>query len=151
MRTGKTVLLLTLVAVVALAGVLMKDQFIERWFLEQLDSKDTAVRDKAATKLAELGAVDAIPTLLALIRRQTTFDTKTVLRPTELANAQRPRRAFRMPPGGRLASGSRLPPRAPTTTPAPADSAPSTSTSYAQRNLHRRPTRLRRLDDDLRL
>ena len=83
LRTGKTVLLITLVAVVALVvtGVLMRDRFIEQWFLKQLDSKDTAVRDRAAAKLASLGAVDAIPKLLTLIRRETTFETKTVLRP----------------------------------------------------------------------
>jgi len=69
-----TALLGTLVLVVT--GFLLKDHAVERWYLWKLESKDEAVREYAAGKLAEMGSRRAIPRLVELFRQDPFSETE---------------------------------------------------------------------------
>ncbi len=57
------------IAVLVASGFALKPVILEQWYLWQLESEDKVIRKDAAAKLAEMGAVGAVPAILKILER----------------------------------------------------------------------------------
>ena len=69
-RKGRRLTYLTIslgVLVLLIAGYAFKDRAVEQWYLWKLESEDEQSRYDAVMKLAEMGAVGAVPAVLKIL------------------------------------------------------------------------------------